>query len=177
MTLSRAQQALTEVYPLTDVVNVTGGVGGTNPPPPTKQIKDAGANCRPAAPCWASSLFSTSGDSSLLRTSIECDQSGPFICFKRDFRRRWTVAAGSRELLAQPAALPIGRPFDGKRTLTWRLTAARSQVGRAEIGRAPRRKLSFHLVALQHFNLILARVSDVLQSPTFAFFFSFGSSQ
>lgn len=56
VTLSRAQQAVMEVFSWTDVLNVTGGVG---PPTPshtakhmnTLQIKDAPSNCRPAAPC------------------------------------------------------------------------------------------------------------------------------
>lgn len=42
---------------------------------------------------------------------------------------------------------------------------------RAETGRHlfwSRRLLHFLLIALQHFNLILAGVSDVLHSPTFA---------
>lgn len=42
---------------------------------------------------------------------------------------------------------------------------------RAETGRHlfwSRRSLRFLLLALQHFNLILAGVSDVLHSPTFA---------
>lgn len=62
MNLSRAQQAAAEVYPPTDVVNVTGGVG---PPTPTPihthtnkpQIKDppliAGLRC-PAEPLQCS---------------------------------------------------------------------------------------------------------------------------
>lgn len=41
-----------EVYPLTDVVTVTGGVGPPSPDTPqhtnTLQIKDAPSNCSPA---------------------------------------------------------------------------------------------------------------------------------